>query len=130
MNISASPTSKTLVIATLVVEGFHHWPDAPRVVRYLAKKHRHLFKLRAEWLVQHGDRAVEFHIARLWLRKAVAHVAGDESFVEPLNFGSMSCEMIAQYVNDELVALKLPACSAIEVWEDEENGGRVEFLPQ
>ncbi len=103
------------VIATVTIEGFHYWPDAAGPVDFLSVRHRHRFLVRAEMPVCHDDRDVEFITLGRQVCGHLTRLHGD-----PCEFGAMSCEMIAR----ELVAaLGLSAC---EVWEDGENGARVE----
>lgn len=115
---------KRTVIVTTRVLGMHYWAEAPAEVGYLRTPHRHEFHIRAEWIVTHNDRDVEFHIAQGWLRKAFIRGWGDQ----PYNFGPMSCEMIAERLNSLLVSMEVPASNVIEVFEDGENGARVEFV--
>ena len=118
--------SERIVIATIAVVGFHRWEGALPAVKYLAGTHRHLFTIRAEFGVSHDDRDVEFHIAQGWLRDALVRVWGTPSGV--CDFGAMSCEMIAERINLALWNGPGQRCaSALEVWEDGENGARVCF---
>jgi hypothetical protein len=115
-----SQVSRTTVIVTVRVPGFHAWPNAPGAVRYLAHRHRHLFTVRAEFDVVNCDREVEFHIAQGWVRDAV------DTLAPKTDFKAMSCESIAIALH-MVMADKRRRTSAIEVWEDDENGSRVEF---
>jgi len=115
------------VIATLRVIGFHSWPDAPAAVSYLAAPHRHEFLIRVEARVEDDNRQVEFHMlkreAKIALDKAFSSAPFD-ILADEYDFGLRSCEMIAQ----ELQAAMRDPVSAIEVWEDQECGARVEFV--
>ena len=119
MSSSAAP-ARSIVVATAVVEAVHFWPDAPGAVAYLRAPHRHLFHVRGEWCVVHADRAVEFHIARRMLVSAFEFLYG----AQPSDLGTRSCEQVAVELRN---AVPEPRPSAVEVWEDGENGARVEW---
>lgn len=105
----------TSVISTVIVEGFHQWSGHKHGSGFLAKRHRHLFKVYLELRVNHDDRDIEFIEAGQLVRKQLA-----EKYGTPCEFGEMSCEMIAKFViqqNENVVSC--------EVWEDDENGARV-----
>ena len=121
MNLSASLACSLTVIAVVRVIGFHAWPAAPPSVAHLAVRHRHVFTIRAEFGVVHGDREVEFHTAQKWVADVLRFAVPAYDF--GYEFGSMSCEHIAQLVHQQLHIKP----SAVEVWEDDENGSRVEF---
>lgn len=109
---------KQQVIVTHRVHGFHFFPNAPDEVSYLQNRHRHLFFMTVAWNVTNANREVEFHIAQSWLKK---------EFTDPQDFGARSCEMIAKLLYDKLTEAGHPVPAWIEVWEDEENGSRIEF---
>lgn len=116
------------VIATFELGGFHQWPDAERllpVVGYLSDLHRHLFHFRVECSVLHHDRQVEFHMLRAAAVEAVEELATARLNGELL-FGSRSCEMIATELGACLLSRNWPVV-AVEVWEDRENGARVDW---
>jgi hypothetical protein len=121
---------KKVVIAALDVVGFHGWPSAPAVVGYLADMHRHVFKVRVECTVTDPDRQVEFHMLKRRAFKLLCELYLPESADHlELMLGARSCEQIAL---DLCAAFKMDTAgpwpiSAIEVWEDAENGARVEF---
>jgi hypothetical protein len=73
--------------------------------------------VRVEVCVQHQDREIEFHLLKADVERVL---------VAPMDFGRMSCEHIATMLADQLEVCGVRA-SAIEVWEDGENGARVEF---
>lgn len=118
-NSPSSPICR--VIVTLRRAGFHHWPGAPDNERHLADRHRHQFTFRAEFGVKHGDREVEFHAAQAMMIEALMLF---EWSVHGIEFGARSCEQIAVALHDALSALE--PC-AIEVWEDDEHGARLEW---
>lgn len=102
------------VIATIRIEGFHRWPEAPEPVEFLRARHRHLFLVRGERHVSHVDRDTEFILLGQAMRVWLARLFG-----EPMELGSYSCEGLAREMLDSLTL------DAVEVWEDAENGARV-----
>lgn len=122
---------KTTIIVNFQLEGFHNWPRVEEhfpEVDFLKHRHRHMFWFKAEKAVNHDDRHLEIILFKremiAYLKDRYAAYEGDE--VDPLlytthlEFGAMSCEMIAK----ELVKnFGLKSC---EVLEDGENGARVE----
>lgn len=97
--------------------GFHCWPSAPDSRDYLRSDHRHLFLFVVACRVTHDDRDIEFHD----LQDAVRRRYGDV-----VHFGPKSCEAIAKELATHLSSLGMPPVW-VEVWEDEENGARVDF---
>ena len=87
-------------------EGFHSWPAAPGQVSYLRARHRHVFHVRVDVPVMHGDRDVEFitlkHRVDEWIRTEAG--------------ASRSCEQWAEAIGKAFNAV------AVEVSEDNENG--------
>lgn len=114
------------VIATFRVVGFHSWPDAFAAVGYLASSHRHEFYIRVEVRVEDDDRQVEFHMLKRDSKLALASTFESAGYgsVDEYDFGHRSCEMIAQELKNAI----RERVSAIEVWEDQECGARVEFV--
>lgn len=116
----------TKMTSTVIVQhrapGFHYYPGAQGTeVAFLANRHRHLFLFVVGWKVDGLDRDIEFFIAQKWLREA--YPADGHG----IDFGAKSCEMIAKEIAEKLQFKGHPAPSFVEVWEDEENGGRVDF---
>lgn len=108
------------ITATVRVPGLHHWPDATASRAYLAAPHRHLFVVRPTVVVEHEDRAVEYHnLAATTLRilEALAEPYGPDRTM--LDFGPRSCEAIATGVADALAELGLRVVEA-SVSEDDE----------
>ena len=117
----------TLVIATHRVVGFHAWPDAPPEVAYLGSLHRHIFKVRVEAAVYGLNREVEFHMLKRVMIDQLRIVAAEVTVDGEHRFGAMSCEMIALRLGLNLKGVSY-SISAVECWEDDENGSRVEWL--
>lgn len=75
------------------VEGFHNYPDAPEWCAFLASRHRHVFIVKCLFEVEHNNRHMEI-IATQAMVAAQLH----EAFGRPCEFGSSSCETIAQFL--------------------------------
>jgi hypothetical protein len=104
----------TCVVATFTAEGFHRWPEAPAHRAYLADRHRHLFHVRVEVEVGHGDREIECHDLRDFALEAFG--AGD--------MGCQSCEMMAVDLAQKVARRFGDRRVMVEVLEDGEVGGR------
>jgi hypothetical protein len=119
---------ETTVIVTTRVPALHCWPDAPEPVAHLRHLHRHVFLFRVEWRVSHDDRAIEFLTALEWLQHCLKlyglYAVNCEGGT--LSFGTLSCEQIATKLFPMFDSQDHPVPSAIEVWEDGENGARVD----
>jgi len=107
------------VFCTLAIEGIHNWPECPfERVAFLRDPHRHMFHIKAYMPVTHSDRDVEFILLK---QKVKTYISNKyfEYTVGCCQFNSMSCEMIAKELIEEL------GLSAAEVSEDGENGSVV-----
>lgn len=113
---------KTYVIVRLQVDGEHNFPAAKELfpeVAFLAYPHRHMFHIELACAVTHTDRDKEF----IMLKRDILdylHKRYYRSTERTHVFGAMSCEAIATEL------LEAFNCEWVEVWEDNENGGRVE----
>lgn len=121
---------KTSVIITFQLEGIHNFPAARELfpeVGFLADPHRHMFHFKLAKQVNHDDRDIEFLMFKrqvqtyLQLQFAISFSPGFNSDWLICNFGSRSCEMIAKQLLEKF------DCLWVEVWEDGENGARVEI---
>ncbi len=108
---------KITVFCTTQFEGFHCWPQAPEPVDFLRSLHRHMFHVRAEKVVNHGDREVEFILLKASLNSQIHELKKEQA---KLPLPTWSCETWAIKL---LERLKLSKC---EVSEDGENGAVVE----
>lgn len=114
------------VIATMTVEGLHNWTDANVECPesgFLSHRHRHMFKIEATAYVDHADRAIEFIQLR---RNILTYIHTSYRRCEKykmIDFGSMSCEMIAADIIEQF-----PELTKVVVWEDGENAGGVEKI--
>lgn len=104
---------KIFVVVTCTYEAVHHWPGCDiDEVAYLRDKHRHLFHIRMEKEVGHGDREVEI----ITLRRAILEYL-DAAYDG--DFGTLSCEQVAAPMVTFFQA------ASVEVLEDGENGAVV-----
>ena len=100
------------IIVKLQVEGLHNWegcniPD----VDFLKYPHRHIFHIEVAKSVMDSDREIEI----IMLKRQIKEYLG----TEPVRFGGMSCEMIA-----EEILIHFDADYVI-VLEDNENGAKI-----
>ena len=107
------------VIINTQVEGLHNWPGCDiKEVEFLKYPHRHIFHICCKKEVTHDDRDVEI----IMLKKRINNFI-DENYRELhtdfIDFGSMSCEMIARELLEEF---NLNYCSVLE---DGENGAEI-----
>ena len=117
------------ITVNLQVEGVHLWKDAPDDIDILRNLHRHVFHIKVWKRVSHQDRNIEIikfkHSILNYLREKygvseLAYEMNQQLSINWLNFGSMSCEMIAHELT---FRFNLMRC---EVEEDGENGGGCE----
>lgn len=103
------------------VEGLHQWPDCnlPHV-EYLAHLHRHTFQIVCESEVNHNNRDIEFIDLK---HKVKHHIA--TRYYDPAygccNFGSMSCEAIAEGLMEFFGFDKVSVSEDGEFWGIVEN---------
>jgi hypothetical protein len=114
--------TKTTVIVKLAVDGCHNFPKAAELfpeVDFLSDRHRHMFHFTVACEVTHSDRDKEFIMLK---RDIIDYINGEyfNDFTRTCEFDSRSCEMLAEEVLKEFDA------EWVEVWEDMENGARVE----
>ena len=113
---------KTNIIVNLQIEGIHSWPQANEInpiVGFLSNNHRHIFHIECKYEVYHDDRDREFIVFKREINKYLKKEFYDNNH-ELLNFGAMSCEMIAKQL---LKHFNLTYCSVLE---DNENGATCE----
>ena len=116
--------TKTVVIVKLQIDGCHNFPMAAELfpeVAFLSDRHRHMFHFTVACKVTHSDRDKEFIMLK---RDIIDYINGEyfSDFSRTCEFGARSCEMLAEEVLKEFGA------EWVEVWEDAENGARVEML--
>lgn len=99
------------IFITTRFEGYHQYPDAPKEVEFLKDRHRHMFGVKV-WVEVHNNEDIEPIIFKrdvaILLRK------------QELN--DMSCQMISDYLYDNLSKNYLNRKFIIEVSEDNELG--------
>ncbi len=108
------------VIVTLRVFGQHNWPDAPYKRGYLQFVHPHQFTFVVTRTVTDSNREVEFHDLRDQVSAEVRRLGLRIRDNDCIDFGWQSCEMLAEGLLSRIDA------SAVEVWEDEDCGARVQ----
>jgi hypothetical protein len=122
---------KVTVIVTMQIEGMHNFPAAKELfpeVGFLADSHRHQFHIKCSKEVTHTDRDVEFIMFKREVLQYLHEKYSIKTKIEGLYtggfnvlfFGPMSCEQIAEDIFTQF------ECEWVEVWEDMENGARVE----
>lgn len=104
------------VFCTLQFEGFHAWEAAPESVAYLRSRHRHIFHVRAEKIVSHDDRDVEF----ITMKTAISEEVNSLKTLPRAR--KWSCERWAKEI------LERYGLDRVEVSEDGENGAIVERI--
>lgn len=104
------------IVVNFTIEGLHCWPTCYLAeVDFLKNPHRHLFHICCKKDVSHLDRDIE--IIR-YKRRISEHL--HNKYGSPCcDFGSMSCEMIAEEL---LRTFSLDYCSVLE---DGENGAEL-----
>jgi len=116
--------TKTTVMVKLAVDGCHNFPKAAELfpeVDFLADRHRHMFHFTVACKVTHSDRDKEF----IMLKRDILGYLDAYYFngkTRTCEFGPKSCEMLAEEI------LKAFNAEWVEVWEDNENGAKVEKI--
>lgn len=104
---------KRFIEVKLQVEGIHNWSTCDiEEVLYLKNLHRHIFHIRVTKEVTHNNRDIEI----IMFKNKIIYYLKDKWNG---NFGSMSCEDIAE---DILIAFD---CTQVTVLEDNENGATI-----
>lgn len=114
--------AQRFIWVTFQKAGYHYFPDAVRPeyadVRYLANKHRHLFKFRVAIEIFHNDRELEFH--------QVLHFC-EHLIDQRLDINSKSVEMLADDLYMKLAVRYPNRHMKIEVSEDGECGCTIDY---
>ena len=111
---------KKSIIVTTEKVAFHKYDDAPEEVKFLRNLHRHKFYIKLGIEVFHNDRELEFFIVQNKLNNFLK----DKDIIN-------SCEMLGEEIHKwakETFKVAYPRKREIfvEVFEDNENGARVE----
>lgn len=108
--------------------GFHAWPQASKFTTnrgYLEAQHRHRFGVRADLLVGHDDRDVEFHDlleqVNRWVDRWPNRPGGGK------DLGARSCEHLAIDLGEHLDRVWPGLVAEVTVTEDDECGGTVRW---
>ena len=114
----------TNVIVRLRVEGIHCWPAAREFfkeeqVGFLSDPHRHMFHITAKKRVMHDDRDIEIIMFKREILRYLENRYRTSGRMSALDFGSLSCEMLAREISNEF------DCVYVEVSEDGENGAEI-----
>jgi hypothetical protein len=111
--------------------GTHNWPEASQYagdeVQFLEDRHRHTFHILAELTVSDSDREVEFFVFQNQVDLAIRSLYSSYREAELVyNLGRRSCETMAEEIISQLRSANGHHHTIkIEVWEDNEVGGRV-----
>lgn len=114
--------TRTTVIVNTSVDGCHNFPAAKQIfpeVDFLSDRHRHMFSIKLASIVTHSDRDKEF----IMLKRDIQQYVLDKYYndnTRTCEFGARSCEMLAEELLEKFDA------QWVEVWEDQENGAKVE----
>ena len=102
---------KKYIVVKLQHEALHHWPGCPHDdVGFLRDKHRHMFHITLWVEVNHSDRDIEF----IRFKREIQEYLKDR-----YDLGQTSCEMLGEELLEKF------DCMAVQVMEDDENGGLV-----
>lgn len=117
---------KSYIKVSLQQEGFHKWENAPEEVAFLRNTHRHMFHIYATIEVKHDDRELEFILVKRRIEEFIKSIGLDSQNAVHV----YSCEQIARLI---LAMLQrnygISRYMKVEVYEDNENGGIIEYLP-
>lgn len=113
------PVRKSFIKVSFQKEGIHCYPKAPKGVEFLRHPHRHMFHFYVTLGVFHDDRDVEFILFKRELEKLFEGGTMDIDY--------KSCEMLAQDLLDYIIIQYPGRYCKVEVYEDNENGGIVEY---
>jgi hypothetical protein len=122
--------TKCYIKVRTTFEALHQWPEAPPSVSFLAHPHRHMFVVHATVSVRHGNRDVEFFTLKELIDQAVGWIMekrGTRDVTLGLYLITQSCEDMALFIGNYLNQYGC-IVKQVEVSEDGENSGIVEFL--
>lgn len=106
------------IIVTTQFIAMHCWPDAPYFLEFLRHPHRHTFHVKVGIGVDHACRHREFFIEKGKVDHLLSEFIKLRKEHHAENF---SCEEVALYLLHNI-----EYATWAEVWEDNENGARVE----
>lgn len=105
---------KKTIVVSLQVEWLHKWEWCHiKEVSFLKNSHRHIFWIKAYKEVCHNDRDVEI----IMFKRKIIQFLNSKYYkkANTLDFGNMSCEMIAEKL------IRMFDLTCCEVLEDNEN---------
>lgn len=114
---------KREIMVEQTVTALHCWPGAPGMRSYLRNPHRHDFKVWVWLEVGHNDREIEFHNLQDALLSILQSLGETRGAV--LDYGSMSCEEIA-----ERVINYISEATRVQVFEDDRCGAELTKRPK
>lgn len=95
----------TELVISFEIDGLHFWPNAPKQYEEFSHPHRHLFKFIC-WYPQKGNNDPTRREKELWeLRQGTISYLNNNCWIklnDSIDFGSMSCEGIAQTVKQDM----------------------------
>ena len=100
-------------------EMIHKYPQAPEEVSFLRNEHRHMFHFKIYIQVNTDDRDIEFIIFKRFIETILSEMNK--------NLDVKSCEMISNYLHEEIITLYPNRHIKIEVSEDGENGSLYDY---
>lgn len=121
--------TKKIIVRTSF-KGMHCWPEASTVcgeqVKFLESEHRHTFYVQAELSVNDSDREVEFFVFQKMVDNTIRSLFLYNCEDLAIHLGRKSCETMAEEIINALRKTLNNKLIAVEVWEDNEVGARVE----
>lgn len=113
--------SKTFVYVKLSLYGLHYWPSpSHEEVQFLKSPHGHTFHFKLTFEVGHNDRDIEFFMTKSTILEFLQLKFKDDKLPNGiLNFGSASCEHLAQLLLEQFNAFE------VDVSEDNLDGAIV-----
>jgi len=112
---------KSYIKVSFQKEGIHKYPAAKDLpgVEFLQYPHRHMFHFYVTLGVFHDDRDVEF----ILFKRELENLFKDGT----MQANNKSCEMLAEDLLDYVIINYPNRYCKVEVYEDDENGGIVEY---
>lgn len=107
---------KKRVVTHNAIEGYHFYPDPPKEVEFLKYPHRHIFDIRCQFEVADSNREIE-----IFIQQSGVFMTISRHFGSPADFGSMSCEMICEWILKQF-----DECVEVQVLEDGYGGAIVQ----
>jgi hypothetical protein len=100
------------IFITTEFVGLHKWDNAPEKVSFLRNLHRHIFKVKVWFKVNHNNRDLEFFLMKEKIENRL------EQTLKAINYENIgSCETLCENIStfDNKI-------TKVEVSEDGENG--------